>query len=611
MRAYLRTLTYFRREWPLIGLLLALIGVSIGVGLAQAWPTAVLIDAVLTPTPSKAFIDRLFLAPLPANRLGQAIGITIIMMFLKVAQDGLTFLKSIVNRKIEFGGLIRVRSELFRHLHRLGPDYHKRSSQGDTIYRMTFDANGFKDVLNVLINTGCSAVRLAMMVAVMATRSVSLTVVALSIFPALILINRKCGPHLRRRSAESKVQDAEYTTVLQQAMSVIGLTQAFGRERRAFGRFKASNRSAARGWTSLNNATEAYWFLVRSAFSLGTALMYGYGGYLIYRDQFVLHRGDAGVRVGDLLVFMACVNDLWTPLQDLISFTANIQPPMAAVERVWAVLDRTPAVADPAGDRRLPRRRRELTFENVRFTHPAADRPALADVSVDVAPGQLVAFVGSSGAGKSTLLNLINRMADPTHGRVLLDGHDVRDVRLADVRRHVALVPQDGQVIASLTIAQNIAYGRTGATIHDVRRAAALAGADDFIDDLPDGYDTVVAEGGANLSGGQRQRLAIARAVLSDAPVLVLDEPTSALDPHHAKQVMRAVHGLRRRRTVVLVTHDLSSVAGCDQIFVLDAGRLAERGTHDELLERDGVYAALLAEATASHARPAAITVAA
>ncbi len=610
MKAYLRTLTYFRREWPLIGLLLALIGVSIAVGLAQAWPTAVLIDSVLTPTPSTGLVDRLFLAPLPKNKLGQALGITLIMMLLKVAQDGLTFSKSIVNRKIEFGGLIRVRSALFRHLHRLGPDYHRRSSQGDTIYRMTFDVNGFKDVLNVLLNTGVSGVRLVMMVAVMATRSVSLTVVALSIFPALILINKKCGPHLRRRSADSKQQDADYTTVLQQAMSVIGLTQAFGRERRAFGRFKASNRHAARGWTRLNNATEFYWFLIRSAFSLGTALMYGYGGYLIYRDQFVLHRGDAGVRVGDLLVFMACVNDLWTPLQDLISFTANVQPPMAAVERVWAVLDRDVAVQEPDHDRRLPRRRREVTFENVRYLHPGADRPALSGVAVDIAPGQVVAFVGPSGAGKSTLLNLLNRTADPTHGRVLFDGHDLRDHRLSDVRRHIALVPQDGQVIASLTVAQNIAYGRTGATAEQVHRAARMAGADEFIDDLPHGYHTVVAEGGANLSGGQRQRIAIARAVLSDAPVLVLDEPTSALDPHHVKQVMRAVHNLRRRRTVVLVTHDLSSVTGCDQIFVLDGGRIAERGTHDELLEQDGVYAAMLAE-SAVQVRSSPITVAA
>jgi subfamily B ATP-binding cassette protein MsbA len=257
----------------------------------------------------------------------------------------------------------------------------------------------------------------------------------------------------------------------------------------------------------------------------------------------------------------------------------------------------------------MPRRRRELTFENVRYVHPGSGRPALADVAVDIAPGQVVAFVGPSGAGKSTLLNLINRTADPTTGRVLLDGHDVRDIRLSDVRRHVALVPQDGQVIASLTIRQNIAYGRTGATATDVRQAARMAGADEFIDDLPLGYETVVAECGANLSGGQRQRIAIARAILSDAPVLVLDEPTSALDPHHVRQVMQSVHGLRRRRTVILVTHDLSSVTGCDQIFVLDGGRVAERGTHRELVERDGVYADMLAaSATARRTRHAQLT---
>ncbi len=171
-------------------------------------------------------------------------------------------------------------------------------------------------------------------------------------------------------------------------MATIGLTQAFGRERRAFGRFKASNRSAARGWTRLNNTTEAYWFLIRTPFSLGTALIYGVGGYLVYRDQFVIHRGDAGVRVGDLLVFMACVTDLWTPLQDLISFTANIQPPMAAVERVWAVLDR-PAGRDAA--RRRPAAAPAAPGAGAGrrpLRPPRADRPALADVSVDIAPGQ-------------------------------------------------------------------------------------------------------------------------------------------------------------------------------------------------------------------------------
>ena len=615
MRAYLRTVHNFRPEWPLIGTLLGLIGLSIGIGLLQAWPTAVLINAVLTPTPSRAWVDRLFLAPLPNNMIAQVVGLTLIALALKVGQDGLTWAKSIVNRRIEFGGLIRVRSALFRHLHALGPDYHRRRTQGDAMYRITFDANGFKDVLNTLVNTAVSGVRLAIMVAVMLTRSVPLTLVALSIFPALVVINRRWGPRLRQTAAASKQQETDYTTVLQQAISTVSLTQAFGRQRRAMGTFRRANRTCARGWLHMTQTSERYWFLVRGTFSLGTALIFGYGGYLVYRDQFVLHRGDAGVRLGDLLVFMAYLNDLWNPLQDLVSFTAKVQPSMAAVERVWAVLDEAPAVRQSTADQpvRLPRRRRELSFDRVAFGYQAS-RPVLSDVSVDVAPGQLVAFVGSSGAGKSTLLNLINRTTDPTAGRVLLDGVDLRDARLADVRRHVAVVPQDGGLIASLTVAQNIAYGRTAATADEVRAAAAVAGADTFVDDLPDGYDTVVAEGGANLSGGQRQRLAIARAVLSDAPVLVLDEPTSALDPHHARQVMRAVHGLRRRRTVILVTHDLSAVAGCDQIFVLDGGRVAERGTHEELLAVGGVYAALSATAAANsrgRTRAPAIAVAA
>ena len=205
----------------------------------------------------------------------------------------------------------------------------------------------------------------------------------------------------------------------------------------------------------------------------------------------------------------------------------------------------------------------------------------------------MVGFVGPSGAGKSTLLQLIPRFYDTVEGSVQLDGIDVRDIARADLRRHIALVPQECLLLPA-TVAENIAYGRPGATMEQVRTAAELAGADDFIANLDNGYDTLLEEGGTNLSGGQRQRLSIARALLTDAPILVLDEPTSALDPEHARQVLSTLHNLRRRRTVILVTHHLSSVAGCDQIFVLDAGRILERGTHTELLEKDGLYVDLL-----------------
>ncbi len=588
MRIYLRTLAYFRRDWPRIALLLVLIGVSVGVGLLQAWPTAVLIDSVLTPTPHYGWVHRLFLAPLPRSMLGRVIGITLIGMGLKVAQDGLTLVKNLVNRQVEFDGLIRVRCALFGHLQTLGPDYHKRQPQGDALYRITSDASCFKDVLNTLVNTGVSGVRLIVMLSIMLSRSLPLTVVALAVIPGLVYINRHFGPRLRKSSADSKQQETDYTTVLQRSMSVVGLVQAFCRERREFGQFKAANRRCARGWMRVQRTAEAYSFSVNTLFSLGGALIFGFGGYLVYRDQFVLHRA-AGVTVGDVMVFMSYLGDLWNPLRDITSFTANIAPPMAAVERVLTVLDRPATVGRDPSKPRLPRRPRELSFEHVAFGYDPA-KPVLHGVSAHISPGQMVAFVGSSGAGKSTLLNLIGRAYDPTAGRVLLDGMDVRDFRLADVRRHIAVVSQDCQVMPA-TVAANIAFGRTAATVEDVRAAAELAGAHEFIDRLPMGYDTPVTEGGQNLSGGQRQRLAVARAVLSDAPILVLDEPTSALDPEHTRGVIDALHGLRRHRTVVLVTHHLASVAGCDQIFVMDHGRLVERGTHAELLARGGLYA--------------------
>ncbi len=591
MGFYFRVISYFRKDWSLITLFLVLIAISIGIGLMQAWPMAILVDSVLTPNPRSGWVHRLFLAPLPHGMLGQVIGVTLIGMGLKIAQDGLTLIKNMLNRKIEYNGLIRVRAALFRKLQSLGPDYHKSQPQGDAIYRVTSDANGFKDVLNTLVTTGVSAVRLLVMIAIMLSRNVPLTIFALSIFPVLMLVNRLYGPRIKKAAQTSKQQETDYTTTLQRSMSVIGVVQAFAREGREFGRFKISNLKCARGWLRLNWETESYWFLVRTIFSLGGAIIFGYGGYLVYRDQFVLHKA-AGLTCGDLMVFMNYLGDLWGPLTDLTSFSANIQAPVAAVERVMSVLNRHPKVVDGPAPLRLPRKARELALESVAFAYGDA-QPVLADVCATIMPGQMVAFVGPSGAGKSTLLNLLNRFYDPTDGGVMLDGRDLRSFRVADVRRHVAMVPQDSLLLPA-TIAENIAFGHSDASAEEIAEAARLAGAHEFIKDLPDAYETVLTEGGQNLSGGQRQRIAIARAVLSQAPILVLDEPTSALDPQHASQIIRALQQIRRHRTVVLVTHHLQSVVDCDQIFVLEGGRIAERGTHEELVELDGVYSGML-----------------
>jgi subfamily B ATP-binding cassette protein MsbA len=214
-------------------------------------------------------------------------------------------------------------------------------------------------------------------------------------------------------------------------------------------------------------------------------------------------------------------------------------------------------------------------------------------LSVCIEPGEIVAFVGASGAGKSTLLNLLPRFYDPSEGSIQLDGIDTRDIKIADLRRHIALVLQES-VILPTTIAQNIAYGRPAATFDQIRDAAVLAGAAEFVEKLPNGYDQQISEGGQNLSGGQRQRISIARALLTEAPILILDEPTSALDPLHETHITQTLYRLRGTRTIILVSHRLSTVAACDRIFVLDGGQLVEQGSHTQLLARRGIYAQML-----------------
>src|SRR5829696_7276715 len=579
---------YFTPDWPLIAVLVVLIGMTVTVGILEAWPLAILIDSVLTDQPRGDWIHALFLSVLPDTKIGQIVGLVIIGMGLQLVGYLVWMVRMMINYHLEYRGTTRVRYDLFHKLQHLGMTYHKSRPQGDAIYRLSTDAFGPWGIVDVVIGTSVAAVTLTVMTAIMLSRNVSLTLAAFAVAPLMIWSNWRFGMRIHHRALESKQIDADLTSVIQQGVARVGLAQAFRREPYEFVLFSAAVLRSVRGLLRLNWQEQLYPLARDSILAIAGAIILGYGGYLVYRDQFLAPIAG-GMTVGTLIIFMDYIRKLWDPLKWLTEFVAKVRVFEAAARRVFRVLDTPPSVTDAPDAKHLPLRPRALILDEVGFGYRDG-QAVLHGVSAEIGPGQMVAFVGPSGTGKSTLLSLMLRFYDPTQGTLRLDGIDYRAVRTADLRRHMALVGQES-IMLPASVAENIAYGCAEADRDEIAQAAEMAGAASFIDDLPNGYDSILAEGGQNLSGGQRQRIAIARALLTEAPFLILDEPTSALDPEHERRLVETLEALKGRRTIVLVTHRLESVRGCHQIYVMAAGTIIEHGTHQQLLARDGQYA--------------------
>ena len=478
-----------------------------------------------------------------------------------------------------------VREALFAHLQRHSLRFHATQRTGDLISRVMSDIGRIQDMLiqsfSVLIP---NVALLVGMMTVMFLIDWSFTLIALAVGPPLFLLIFVYKRRIKGASRRARQLEGRLAAHTGEVLGAVRVVQAFTREDFEEERFSRQSSSTLGANLEATRLQARFSPLVDIIAGLGTAIVLFVGTHRVLSGQLSL---------GLLLVFLSYLGSLYKPMRQLSKLTYVSAKGVASAERVSEILDAEPDVQDLPGAVAAPRLRGHVRLENVEYAY-APGRPVLHEIELDVEPGQVVAVVGPSGAGKSTFVSLLPRFFDPQRGRVLLDGRDVRTIRLRSLRSQIAIVPQE-PLLFDGSIFDNIAYGRAEAREQDVLEAARLALVDDFVRALPDGYDTMLGERGASLSGGERQRMSIARAIVRDAPVLVLDEPTSNLDPVSERLLVDALARLLEGRTAFVIAHRMSTVARADQVLVFDGGRIVERGKHDELMQiPGGVYRSFL-----------------
>jgi len=551
--------------------------------LLEPWPLKIVLDDVLRSREAHAGAMRWIHAVIGTDNLA-VLKFACAAVLAIAALDGIcTYAEKYLTTSVGQWIGYDLRGTIYAHVQKLSLAFHDEKRTGDLISRVTDDIDAIQSfittgLLNVLVNI----ITLVGMIGVMFYLNWKFTLIALSVAPPLFFVVFTYTRRIKKAAREVRKKEGEITSVVEEVLSSIRVVKAFAREDYEVRRLEENSLEGVEIALRARSLKAKLTPIVGLIVAVGTCLVLWFGARLVI---------NGGLSAGSLVVFILYLGKMYKPMQELSKMTDTYSKAAVGYERIQEVLETEREIKDVRGAIRAPRFKGEIAFDDVSFSYEP-EKPILRNVTFRIEPGQVAALVGPTGAGKTSIISLIPRFYDPESGRITIDGQDIRRFQQKSLRQQISFVLQETMLFHA-TVWQNIAYGKPEASQQDIIRAAELANASEFIDQLSEGYDTLLGERGMTLSGGQRQRIAIARAVIRNTPILVLDEPTSGLDSSSEKLVFEALDRLMKNKTTIVIAHRLSTIRNADVIFVIDDGQIVESGRHEELMDRRGLYAKL------------------